>query len=76
MGCLSRPRGYDPFYDRATLLGVGQAHAVSSVDEGPDAPLGVMWVPDPEKRRGWREYYVYPSPKPGAERRPLGFRRP
>jgi hypothetical protein len=34
----------------------------------------VLWVPDPEQRRGWREYYVKhgePS-KPGARER-MGF---
>jgi hypothetical protein len=29
----------------------------------------VLWVPDPEQRHGWREYYVrhgpQPKPKPG-----------
>ena len=35
--------------------------------------LAVLWVPDPDARRGWREYYVE-RPRPGA--RPIGFRKP
>jgi hypothetical protein len=33
---------------------VGKAEDVST-DERPAA---VLWVPDPEQRHGWREYYV------------------
>lgn len=35
----------------------------------------VLWLPDPEQRHGFREYYVRKvAPKPGG--RPFGFGRP
>jgi hypothetical protein len=36
-------------------------------------PAAVLWIPDPEQRRGWREYYVY---RDEPARRPMGFRGP
>jgi len=45
-----------------------------------EAPLfgefaAVLWVPDPEQRHWWREYYIRRSDaKPNA--RPIGFGRP
>lgn len=71
-----RPLTDDDDDPASTLMGSGSAHAVSGADDDHDAPAGVVWIPDPEQRRGWRERYVYPAPKPGAERRPLGFRKP
>lgn len=41
---------------------------------GMDQYSAVLWVPDPEQRHGWREYYVRKGnnqPKPGA--RGMGF---
>lgn len=44
-----------------------------------DSPMtgvtAVLWLPDPEQRRGWREFYVR---KPGEEKpgRTVGFRKP
>lgn len=70
------PKAYDPMYDSAILLGVGAAHAVAGPVDEPPKPQGVIWVPDPEQRRGWRERYVYPDAKPDAERRPFGFGKP
>ena len=32
-----------------------------------------LWVPDPEARRGWREYYVYHDPPPPPPGRKLGL---
>ena len=69
-------RAYDPSSDSAILLGVGSAHAVHGPEVEAPTPLGCLWVPDPEQRRGWRERYIYPEPKPGAERRRLGFGKP
>lgn len=39
-----------------------------------DRPVCVLWVPDPEQRHGWREYYVKrtATPKPGA--RKMGYK--
>ena len=51
-------------------------HGASSV-QGTDAEevAAVLWVPDPEQRRGYREYYVKRNDeKPG--KRPMGFRVP
>jgi hypothetical protein len=38
-----------------------------------DDVAAVLWLPDPEQRRGFREYYVYrpKAEKPGS----LGFRK-
>lgn len=70
-------RAYDPSLDAAILLGVGSAHTISEGPaEGLPEQLGPIWVPDPEQRRGWRERYVDALPKPGVERRPIGFRKP
>lgn len=53
------------------VITVGSAEA-GHVDS--DHAAAVLWVPDPEQRRGWREVYVS---KPGAKPdRPFGFRKP
>lgn len=50
---------------------------VGSAEAGPTGTsrsAGVLWVPDPEQRRGWREVYV---DKPGGNAgRVVGFRKP
>jgi hypothetical protein len=38
----------------------------------PTPPVACLWVPDPETRRGWREYWVSRD-KPGQRR--VGFGR-
>lgn len=50
-------------------------HAEMLPGGGPgDKPAGVLWVPDPEQRHGWREFYV---DKPGSSpERGMGFRKP
>jgi hypothetical protein len=35
-------------------------------------PAAILWLPDPEARRGWREYYVEKRREHKA--RPLGYR--
>jgi len=43
---------------------------------GMDQYAAVLWVPDPEQRHGWREYYVRQrfESKPGErERERMGF---
>ena len=52
--------------------------ATSATGEQPrsgafDDVAAVLWLPDPEQRRGFREYYVY-RPKPGKPGS-LGFRK-
>lgn len=72
-----RTRSDDDFdYIYPTFLGIGQAHGVAPPDDESPEPAGVVWVPDPEQRRGWRERYITKEgePKPGA--RPMGFRKP
>lgn len=34
-------------------------------DEDPKRPAAVLWVPDPEQKSGWREFYVQRVVKPG-----------
>ncbi len=52
------------------------AHEVGKTEEGADAErsVAVLWVPDVEARRGWREYYVKRQPvtKPGGKR--MGYK--
>ena len=69
-----RPRA-DEDDEVGTFLGFGSVTTLES-NEGDHGPIaGRLYVPDPEARRGWREYYVHhPTRKPGA--RPLGFGRP
>lgn len=61
-----------------TLLGTGQAHHVRDNDapENP-RPLTRLYIPDPEQRSGWREWYIRPSlnQRRAAQRR-IGFRKP
>lgn len=70
-----RPRRSDDWW-APTFLGIGSAHGISGPDDDPTEPVGRILVPDPEQRRGWREYYVKPEPKPGELPRPIGFRKP
>ena len=39
-----------------------------------DGVAAVLWVPDPEQRRGWREVYVKQTTKPSG--RSMGFGKP
>jgi hypothetical protein len=49
-------------------------HAEVGPVNGNDQPAGVLWVPDPEQRRGWREVYI---DKPGSKaERGVGFIKP
>ena len=58
------------------LIGIGSAHAVADAAEDKAEVAGRLYVPDPEQRHGWREFYVHKPTiaKPGA--RPLGFGKP
>ncbi len=67
------PRAYDPAFDSAILLGTGAAHSVSDEPEQRPRSIARLYVPDPEQRHGWREYYVYPETTPTE--RHAGFRR-
>jgi hypothetical protein len=58
-------------WDGPAIIGQGQAHAVA--DAPGEKPVGKLYLPDPEQRRGWREYYV-PQSGAGDAERPVGFR--
>ena len=51
---------------------------VGHVDLREDAPssydgvAAVLWVPDPEQRHGWREFYVRKPGGPGGPEKPGG----
>lgn len=53
---------------------MGSAWSTQRPDEEVQDTAAVLWVPDPEQRKGYREYYVKKpnGDKPAA--RPLGFR--
>lgn len=52
--------------------GSGSVHDLSDSEESPGTAC-VLWVPDPEQRHGWREYYV-PNEKPQAKPSTMGFK--
>lgn len=59
------------------LVGIGSVFSLSGPEDVPTEPAGKLYVPDPEQRYGWREFYVHKptvQEKPGA--RPIGFGRP
>ena len=56
-------------YDEGIWLEMGRADAGQPAPTS-DSPPAVLWVPDPEQRHGWREYYVK---RPEAAKRPIGF---
>ncbi len=72
---MRRVRGEDDWYG-TTWLGMGQAHGVTPPDEERPEMAAVLWVPDPEQRHGWREFYVTKPGAPSAALRPFGFRKP
>lgn len=52
-------------------LETGHVEVSSAPPTGYDGVSAVLWLPDPEQRHGWREYYVLaPSQKPGGK---VGF---
>lgn len=57
----------DGYFDSPYL---GAAHGIGDAPGEPAA--GVLWVPDPESRRGWREFYI---PQPQGTARCVGFRK-
>jgi hypothetical protein len=69
----------EPVYDleETTPLAYGSGDSDMTPD-APERPAGVLWLPDPEQRHGWREHYVW-RPAPPIPTRPFGFqtrRRP
>lgn len=66
------PRG--ELYDNEYIAMQGALHNVSEGHGSEARACAVLWVPDPEARRGLREYYIY-KPEEPPELRPLGFTR-
>lgn len=59
------------------FLGFGNIQTLEPPPDDRGEIAGKLYLPDPEQRHGFREYYVHrpPAPsKPGA--RPIGFGRP
>lgn len=62
----------EPTWDTAETVAreTGRAECAATDEE---RPVAVLWVPDPEQRHGWREYYVKRQPpKPNGKR--MGYR--
>lgn len=56
--------------------GTGGLHELRGPEDKPPVQVkAVLWVPDPEQRHGWREYYVRAAPAKGVKRHrpPMGF---
>ena len=69
-----RSEDEDEAFDGRPETVVGSAGSFAS-EHDDDLPAGSLWVPDPEQRHGWREFYIRrdATPKPG---RPMGFGKP
>jgi hypothetical protein len=61
----------DWWWDETPVTTVGTA-IPSSESPSTSTSTPVLWLPDPEQRRGWREYYVPHDDEP--EKPPIGFR--
>lgn len=69
---MRRPRSEDYYYVETVVLGQGSVHDLA--DSKPDAPTAaILWVPDPEMRHSWREYYVQDE-KPNDKPEQMGFK--
>ncbi len=51
---------------------VGSIGNLESSDHESEHARAILWVPTPESRSGWREWYIFPA-KPQQERRRLGW---
>lgn len=70
---MTAPQPGEPTWQTNDTVNVERGDA-EQLTEHTDRPVAVLWLIDPEARRGWREYYVKretPEPKPGS----FGFRR-
>lgn len=63
--------GY-PYANEHPLMPGSGVQPLGGADDAKPGAAANLWVPDPEARRGWREYYVYPDPS-APERRKLGL---
>jgi hypothetical protein len=51
-----------------------QEGSIEDVGTEPERAVAVLWLPDPEQRHGWREYYVKKAASKPCARR-MGYRR-
>lgn len=73
---MRRPRAddWDDYWWPANL-GLGTVHDLAdSSDDEPSKPAQILWVPDPEQRHGWREWYVSPDKPNGKPKGRIGFK--
>lgn len=57
---------YGPSYGHGSIHDLADSEPVGET-------AAILWVPDPEQRHGWREYYVRHA-KPNAKPRTMGFK--
>lgn len=67
-----RPRADDWDYWYVPSMGTGSVHDLADTSPIPETAT-ILWVPDPEQRNGWREYYVKRE-KPNAKPAAMGFK--
>jgi hypothetical protein len=66
-------RSEDEWDETPVTATVGSA---SVTESGPTSTVdfaAVLWVPDPEQRHGWREFYIRRDQKPNGKA--IGFKR-
>lgn len=63
---------FDDQYEPPWELQTGRVEVEPSTSRGEfEGIRAILWLPDPEARRGWREFYVRDAvPKPGGR---IGF---
>ncbi len=65
----------DPVWEAPATVDMQQGNAeMASGAAADEHPVAVLWLIDPEARRGFREYYVKKqAPKPGGKL--MGYRK-
>lgn len=69
---MKRQRSEDEYYIEYVALGMGSVHDLADSSASPPT-AAILWLPDPEQRRGYREYYVQ-ADKPNERPEPMGFK--
>lgn len=62
----------DDWDDDPPLAQYAPPHTQPVDDETTRSPAAVLWVPDPEQRSGWREFYVQRA-RPKVRPRQFGY---
>jgi hypothetical protein len=69
---MKRRADWDDEWWYSPSLQNGSVHDLA--DSSPESTTAaILLVPDPEQRRGWREYYVR-TDKPNERHEPMGFK--